>query len=233
MRLPRGRFTRETVTAVFDHLFSLNHVSPFARKAWEAQGGPDAWVPAIVDKHLTNEVEVFWEPIKAGGVSAEMWAQYVVDARNKLRWPEDNCVWLAVWLFQRNLPRTDSKKVNRVVSTFKELVRIAKPTFAAVDYWAENMVKRRDEDPRRFAWGAMYYDAAHAERIGADRLRNCSALIKEEWPDDSFWIQAWQNPFIVVKQLTQQFEKELGLKQAFPEEAATPTRPKAKAVRAK
>ncbi|HUR63383.1 MAG TPA: hypothetical protein VM241_02770 [Candidatus Thermoplasmatota archaeon] len=144
-------------------------------------------------------------------------AQYALDAADKLKLNEPDHVWLMVWLYEGNFRVTELDKAKRVTATFKRLVETLKPEFAAIDNYGENMVKRRGKDPRRFAWGAMYYDAEHVAKIGVQKLRGCAALIKQEYPDDAMWIQTWGNPFIVAKELTQQIEKELGLKQLFGE----------------
>jgi hypothetical protein len=217
-RIPKARFTRDFVRQALDLLFGVENVDASMQKSWKRQ---DTWAAARLDEVHTHravfQVESYWEPLKEGlnAIGMRTVAQYALEARNLLRLPEDGHVWLMVWLYEGNFGVTELDKAKRVTATFKRLVETLKPDFAAVDNYGENMVKRRGKDPRRFAWGAMYYDAEHVAKIGVHKLRGCAALIKQEYPDDGMWIQTWGNPFIVAKELTQEIEKELGLKQLF------------------
>lgn len=234
MRIPKKQFTRELVRKAFDVLFSVENMDMPMQQGWREQG---AWAEENIDliyKHNGLMMLLsYWEPLKEGQMlGMTTCAQYCLDssAANRLKLPDDGHVWLMVWLFEGNFRVTELDKAKRVTATFKKVVEAVKPAFAVVDNYGENMTKRRGKDPRRFAWGAMYYDAEHAERIGVDKLRGCAALIKQEYPDDGMWVQSWGNPFIVAKELTQQMEKELGLKQVFGEEAEAAPKRKAKAA---
>lgn len=215
MQIPDSRFTRSLATELLDYMFTVPNHSSGEKAVWQTPQGREHRLSTLVDRRIGTGLFINWEPNRPGILRPGDDAQFTFDPRNKLEWPTGGNAWLTVRLFQHNLPRTDSAKVDRVVEIFKQLVKIANPGFAMVDWYAENMVKRKGKDPRRYAWGAMYYDAGHVKALGKQRLQSCAAIIKEEWPTGGMWIQTWANPFIVAKELTQTLEKELGLKQVF------------------
>lgn len=234
MRFPKARFNRDLVEQVLDALFSFDHIWSGQRKGWETLEWREKRIAEIYANRTGIGIQTDWNQTgQAGMIGMRTVGQYFLDLswhKMKMNLPEHDCVWIAVWMYEGNFEVTELDKVKRVTANFKRLVETLKPTFAAVDNYGENMAKRKGKDPRRFAWGAMYYDAEHVDRIGVDKLRGCAALIKEEWPDDSMWIQTWGNPFIVAKELTQQMEKELGLKSLFGDESLKPAaKPKPKA----
>jgi hypothetical protein len=217
MRMPAKRFNRELVEQMLGILFEIQHKDRHQSKLWENLEWRTKYVNEIHDNRAVFGVVTFWNPPQDGLIGARTVAQYYLDLRNKLALDEEGSIWVVIWVQEGNFDPTEFEKAKRVTANFKTIVRKLQPTFAAVDNYGENMAKRKGKDPRRFAWGAMYYDADHVERIGVDKLRGCAAKVKEEWPDDSMWVQTWENPFIVAKELTQQMEKELGLKELLGE----------------
>lgn len=160
-------------------------------------------------------MEVYWNPVARSPVTNAGSVQYVMNKQNPDKLIVEGLACFRLYTGLARMPPMEGPRTGRMVETFKDVVKAVRPRFALLDHHQEVIRKRKGQDPRRFAWGATYYDADHVAAIGLDRLRNCTAIIKEEWPDDeSFWLQTWANPFVVASQLTDQISQQLALPNA-------------------
>ena len=214
MFLQRERINAGIVQDVSTVLRAAGHMLP----SNEAAFGRKEWLQRQITRVLNEDEWGFtlhWEPPQEGKSGA--FADYIVDAKNPDRLGLWDSACLRVFVGTIHMPPIEGPRTSKMVDTFKKVVQVVKPLFALLDVHWENIKPRAGKDPRRFAWGATYYDAEHARAIGEDRLNGCAAVIKEEWPDGSWWIQTWANPFVVAKELTDQIAIDLDLKNAkFP-----------------
>lgn len=212
-RLTEHKWTLQTIEEALGQLLDRERMLPAAFKAWSQPELLRKQARSIIHGDGFPGMSRSWNPIPAGATFTQVGGFHVqFDGRNDPGYV--NGKWLIARLSSNDIDRMNSHQVNQVTELFRRLAKTLLPSFAAIDWWSESFAARKNTDPRRFAWGAAYYDEAHTDAIGVEKLRNCSAVIKEEWPDDSFWIQTWANPFVVAKELTDQIALDLDLKNA-------------------
>lgn len=219
MFLEKERLDAALVRSVCNAIRKHGHLPAAETAAFQGEKNVE-WLSRMITKVVEGgqwSLILNWEPSKDGPRQAGAIVQYAMDIQDPDRLSFDGLACFRVYTITQHMPPIQGPRTGIMVETFKDVVKAVRPRFALLDVHHEFIAKRKGKDPRRFAWGAAYYDAAHTKAIGLEALHSSAAIIKEEWPGGGFWLQTWANPFIVAKELTDQIALDLGLKGArFP-----------------
>src|ERR1051325_8432133 len=159
-------------------------------------GGEHAdWLTNMFDQVAAGrwwQLEVFWSPAPAAGPAppAGSIVQYSMDTQNPDKLAIEGLACIRVYVGANHMPPMTGPRTGILVERFKEVVKMVQPRFALLDTHQDVIAKRKGKDPRRFAWGAAYYDADQVAAIGSNTVRMSSPIIKEEWPNVGFRLKA-------------------------------------------
>jgi hypothetical protein len=227
MAIEQGRLTPQLCEAMLSSLLeNVDSARKGQREGWANPLWRKARATELASKQGLAAFDIYWEPRADGPVGMEMMLTYHFESRNRDALKVGAMEVLTIWVWDAQLSGKNEMRFGDPLETFKRIMNLVQPTFAAVDDYSKSVKKRKGEDLREYSWGATVYGPEAVKAIGLAKLRLAPGWRVEELPWGGVWVQAGENPFNVDFRAKHAIEKHLGLKELFGESVPATAKPR-------